>query len=165
MRLIRRLATRTLQAAVRRAAPAVREWGDAMLREMDSIESDWEALFWAIGSVRTVTSNSTRSGDMRGEQVNRVSGRIVTSLSVLALLMVITGYLHPRQPEPDEGTGAHIFQLSIVLIVPMILLFLVTADWKKHLRSVRLLALPGTVLLLAFGALYYLEHYWLVLGH
>ena len=102
---------------------------------------------------------------MRGEQVNRVSGRIVIGLSVLALLMVITGYLHPRQPEPDEGTGAHIFQLSIVLIVPMILLFLVTADWKKPLRSVRLLALPGTVLLLAFGALYYLEHYWLVLGH
>ena len=164
MTLIRKFAKGALRAAVRRAAPAVREWGEAMLREMDFIESDWEALLWAIGSVMTVTSN-TRSGDMRGEQVNRVSGRIITGLSVLALLAVITGYLHPRQPEPDEGTGAHIFQLSIVLIVPTILLFVVTADWKKPLRSVRLLALPGTVLVLAFGALYCLEHYWLVLGH
>jgi hypothetical protein len=155
---MRRFATRTLEAVVRRARPGVREWGEAMLREMDFIESDWEALYWAIGSVRTVNSSSKRSDDMSGEQINRVSGRIITGLSALALLTVVTGFLHPRQPEPDEGTGAHIFQLSIALIVPMILLFFVTADWKKPLRNVRLLALPGAVLVLAFGALYYLEH-------
>jgi len=47
---IRRLASAILTAAVRRASPGVREWGNAMLREMDFVESDWDALFWALGS-------------------------------------------------------------------------------------------------------------------
>jgi hypothetical protein len=48
---IRGLASAVLTAAVRRASPGVREWGTAMLREMDFVESDWAALLWAIGSV------------------------------------------------------------------------------------------------------------------
>jgi hypothetical protein len=47
---IRRLASAILSASVRRAPPAVREWGNAMLREMDFVEGDWAALFWALGS-------------------------------------------------------------------------------------------------------------------
>jgi hypothetical protein len=94
---------------------------------------------------------------MRAEQVNRVSSRIILVLSLIALLTVITGYFQP--PQPDEGTGAHIFQLSIVLLVPMILLFFGTADWKKPARIARPLAFPAVALVAAFAALYYLEHY------
>jgi hypothetical protein len=48
---IRRFASAILTWAVRRAAqPRVREWGNAMLREMDFVENDWAALFWALGS-------------------------------------------------------------------------------------------------------------------
>jgi hypothetical protein len=94
---------------------------------------------------------------MSGERINRVSGRVATGLSVLALLTVVSGYFQARQA--DEGAAAHIFQLSIVLIVPTILLFFVTADWARPLRNLRALAVPGTALVLAFGALYYLEHY------
>jgi hypothetical protein len=96
-------------------------------------------------------------GSMSGEQINLISGRVVSCLAVLALLTVIGGYF--SAPQTDEGIGAHIFQLSIVLTVPAILLFLFTADWKRPLRSVRLLALPGAALVLAFAALFYLEHY------
>ena len=93
----------------------------------------------------------------RGEQVNRVSGKVLIVLSLIALLAVLSGYTHPI--EPDEGSAAHIFQLSIVALVPIILLFLVTADWRQPLRNVRPLAFPAAALVLAFGALYYLEHY------
>src|SRR5271169_3303484 len=96
---------------------------------------------------------------MSGERINRISGKIVTGLSVLALLTVASGYLQTPHVETDEGTAAHIFQLSIVALVPMILLFFVTADWKRPLRSARTLVLPAAALALAFGALYYLEHY------
>jgi membrane protease YdiL (CAAX protease family) len=89
-------------------------------------------------------------------QVNRVSGRIIIVLSVTALVAVLSGYTHPVQA--DEGTAAHIFQLSIVALIPMFVLFLVTADWRQPWRSARYLALPGTALAFAFGALYYLEH-------
>jgi hypothetical protein len=47
---IRRLASAILTTSVRRVSPGVREWGNAMLREMDFVEGDWAALFWALGS-------------------------------------------------------------------------------------------------------------------
>lgn len=94
---------------------------------------------------------------MRGEQINRVSGKILIILSFAGLLAVLSGYTQP--PQPDEGTAAHIFQLSIMALAPILLLFLATADWRKPSRSVRPLAIPVATLAVAFGALYYLEHY------
>jgi hypothetical protein len=94
---------------------------------------------------------------MRGPQINRASGRVLVFLSLAALLAVLSGYTEP--PQPDEGSAAHIFELSIVALVPTILLFLATADWKRPFGSVRPLAFPAGALVAAFGALYYLEHY------
>jgi len=94
---------------------------------------------------------------MRRQELNRDTGIVLIVLSVVALLTVLSGYLQP--PQPDEGWGAHIFQLAIVLLVPTLLLFLATADWKRPGRSARPLTLPAAALVLAFAALYYLEHY------
>jgi membrane protease YdiL (CAAX protease family) len=90
-------------------------------------------------------------------QINRVSGRIIIVLSFIALLAVLSGYTHPLLP--DEGAAAHIFQLSIAVLIPMGLLFLFTTDWNQPRKSVRTLALSGVALMIAFAALYYLEHY------
>jgi hypothetical protein len=94
---------------------------------------------------------------MRGQQINRVSGKVLIVLSLTALLAVLSGYAQP--PQPDEGVAAHIFQLSIVALVPTILLFLATADWRSPLRSIQPAAFGAVALAIAFGALYYLEHY------
>ena len=94
---------------------------------------------------------------MRGQRINRVSGKLLIVLSLIALLAVLSGYTQP--PQPDEGAAAHIFQLSIVAMVPMFLLFLFTAGWGKPWRDVQRLLVPAIALVLAFGALYYLEHY------
>jgi energy-coupling factor transporter transmembrane protein EcfT len=94
---------------------------------------------------------------VRGQQINRISGKVIIVLSLIALLMVLIGYTQP--PQPDEGTEAHIFQLSIVALVPMVLLFLATADWKQPWRGARPLAVTAAVLVVAFAALFYLEHY------
>jgi hypothetical protein len=56
------------------------------------------------------------SDDMR-TQINRVSGKVLIVLSLIALLAVLSGYTQP--PQPDEGTAAHIFQMSIVALVPI----------------------------------------------
>jgi hypothetical protein len=90
-------------------------------------------------------------------QVNRLSGSAIIVLSLTALIAVVSGYFQP--PQPDEGAAAHIFQLSIVALVPLGLIFVATADWKQPLRTVGRLALPAVALVLAFGALYYLEHF------
>jgi len=103
---------------------------------------------------------------MAARQINRLSAKVIIALSVLALLTVLSGYTYPPQPpEADEGTAAHIFQLSIVAVAFSILVFLVTADWKQPLRSVRPLAFPGAALALAFAALYYLEHFRYATAH
>ncbi len=94
---------------------------------------------------------------MHAQRINRVSGKVIIVLSLIALLAVLSGYLQP--PQPDEGSAAHIFQISIVLLVPMILLFLATTDWRRPSRSARSLAFPAATLVVAFAALYYLEHY------
>ena len=95
---------------------------------------------------------------MRPQQINRLSRIVLIVLALTALLdVLLVGYTQP--PLPDEGTGAHIFQLSILALVPTGLVFLVTADWTEPARTVRRLAFPGAVVILAFAALYYLEHY------
>ena len=94
---------------------------------------------------------------MTREQINNLSGKVAIGLSVVALACVASGYFQP--PQPDEGSAAHIFQLSIVALVPTILLYLVTADWRQPLRSARALAVSVATLAVAFVALYYLEHY------
>ena len=93
---------------------------------------------------------------MRAQRLNRLSGNALSLLSLTALLVVLWGYTQP--PLPDEGAGAHIFQLSIAALVPTMFVFLATADWARPLRSVRRLALPAVAVVLAFAALYYLEH-------
>jgi energy-coupling factor transporter transmembrane protein EcfT len=101
---------------------------------------------------------------MRGAQVHRISSRIVIALSLIALFTVLTGYLQPPHTQSgrgDEGTAAHIFQISIVLVALTILVYIATADWKRPWQSARPLALPAAFLVLAFAALYYLEHYYL----
>lgn len=83
-------------------------------------------------------------------------------LSLIALTTILSGFLqgaYRQPPETDEGTAAHIFQLSIVAMVPVLLIFLRTAEWQNPLGVLRSLMLPAAVLAISFGALYYLEHH------
>ncbi len=60
MSAARKLASGLLRAVARRSPSGSREWADAMLRELDFIESDWEALFWALGSATAIFRHSGR---------------------------------------------------------------------------------------------------------
>jgi len=95
---------------------------------------------------------------MDTQRINQVSTIGLTVLSLIALMdVLLLGYLRP--PLADEGAGAHIFQLSILLLVPTGILFLATTDWTQPTRIARRLALPAGLAVLAFAALFYLEHY------
>lgn len=94
---------------------------------------------------------------MEAQHINRISFKVTTSLSLVALCAVISGYFQP--PQRDEGAAAHIFQLSVLFVVPAVIFFLATLDWKLPLQGVKRLAIPASALVLAFGSLFYLEHY------
>ncbi len=95
---------------------------------------------------------------MGSQRINQICGRVLIAISLIALLTVLTGYA--QQPQPDEGTGAHIFQLAVMAVLPTGLLFFATADWRRPRHSAKPLGIAGTALILAFAALYYLEHVW-----
>jgi hypothetical protein len=94
---------------------------------------------------------------MHAQQLNRISSIFLVILSLTALLTVIGGYTQP--PQPDEGALAHIFQWTIMALVPITAFFLATADWTRPARSARPLAFSAVAIALAFAALYVLEHY------
>ncbi len=89
-------------------------------------------------------------------RINRYSAKALIVLSLTALLCVFSGYF--QAPQPDEGSAAHIFQLAMVALGAAILLFVATADWKRPWRSGRPLVSTAAVVVLAFMALYCLEH-------
>jgi uncharacterized membrane protein len=94
---------------------------------------------------------------MSTQRLNYISGWLLAGFSLVALLTVLTGYF--QAPQADEGAAAHIFQLSVVLVLPAMVVFLATADWRQRRRSLRPLVISVIFLASAFAALYYLEHY------
>jgi hypothetical protein len=96
---------------------------------------------------------------MDARQINSVSTAGLILLSSIALVdVVLLGY--GRAPLADEGAAAHIFQLAIILLAPVGLVFLATSDWTEPFRAARRLAFPAVITVLAFAALYYLENYY-----
>jgi hypothetical protein len=72
---------------------------------------------------------------MDEKRISRGSASAMIVLSLVALACVVSGYF--QEPQADEGRAAHIFQLSVAALFPVILLFLSTADWKKPMQSLR----------------------------
>lgn len=93
---------------------------------------------------------------MAWQRVNRVCAAIVVILSLTALGAVLIGTGGP--PQPDEGTAAHIFQLSIAGLVPSTALFILTADRRRPMQSVATLAASALALIVAITVLYHFEH-------
>ena len=85
---------------------------------------------------------------MTARAANRLLGALLVALSVTLLVNDAIGF--GQQPLPDEGTQAHIFQLSVAAIVPAIALFAATLDRSRSPRA----AWP-----LAFAGVYYIEHH------
>lgn len=85
-------------------------------------------------------------------QINRISGFAPIVLSLLAfgvvIVAVITGW---DKGSADEGSAAHIFQLLIVSEVPCMLLFIVTAEWKRVSRVAGLIGIQAVALVLALA--------------
>jgi hypothetical protein len=90
---------------------------------------------------------------MTRTQINWWAGRMPVLMSLAALMLVLvvvtTGWerhLH------DEGAAAHLFQLLIVAQVPVVALFLATADRRDPLRLFPLLAAQTAAVLVALGS-------------
>jgi uncharacterized membrane protein len=89
---------------------------------------------------------------MRREIVNRfcaVAPLILSLLAlVLALVSVATGW---GQTPGDEGAAAHIFQLLVAGQLPLVVTYIMTADWRRWRGAAARIALQAGALALAFA--------------
>jgi hypothetical protein len=68
---------------------------------------------------------------MMGAHANRIAGILPLLCSALAFAVVMANIITGVPPQPDENASAHIWQLLVMLQPPLILLFAVTADWRR----------------------------------
>jgi predicted neutral ceramidase superfamily lipid hydrolase len=97
-------------------------------------------------------------GSVKRQNINRISGAVPVIMSVMALLLATTaGVAGWEKGATDEGALAHIFQLLIVVQVPFILAFLLTANWGRILSVARPLAFQTLAIVLAFAPVAYFK--------
>src|SRR5258708_19064714 len=108
-----------------------------------------------LTSCQPHNTNEGKLNSPRSRKINRAAAIASIVFSLIALFTVLSGFLLPPQPpETDEGSAAHIFQLSIAALFPTLIVFLATADWKHPARSARPLLFPAAALTIAFAALF-----------
>lgn len=64
--------------------------------------------------------------------VNRIGAVVPLFCSTLAFAIVIANIVAGVRPQPDENASAHLWQLLMAGQLPVVLLFLVTADWRSR---------------------------------
>lgn len=98
----RGLAARLLRAVVSHTPSDSRDWAFAMLRELDFIEGEWAALFWALGSAAAILRHAasnwrkwiSRKKASKEERMNSTGKKAlgVASGMVLALTVALSAF-------------------------------------------------------------------------
>jgi hypothetical protein len=83
----RTLAAKLLRVVVRLAPAESRDWAAAMLRELDFIEEDWSALFWALGSLAAILRHAATSWRARLFKKTKETAMSTTGKKTLIIAM------------------------------------------------------------------------------
>jgi len=153
-----RAVARWLLTAVLRNCPEdSREWAEAMLRELDFIEGDWAALWWALGGATAIFRHSgwvrawfkkrkeDRMNDMGKKTVGLLSGiGLAVALVLVAFgLLFGTAVLFPSLGL-DHAEWIHV--LTIVIIPETIFVTAAILLWRKRTPTAVGILLTGLVL-------------------
>jgi hypothetical protein len=81
-------------------------------------------------------------------------GPIAMSIAALAIvaLVLATGW---ERGLKDEGAAAHLWQLLIILQLPLVAAFVLTADWRRPGPAGRTLMLQAALVALAMAPVAY----------
>ena len=80
---------------------------------------------------------------------------IVLSLTVLAILILSIAMFGPPVRQPDEGTGAHLFQIWLVLEVLMVAFFAIKWLSRVPKQALLVLAIQIITVLTACAPVFY----------
>jgi len=76
---------------------------------------------------------------MTAARFSRVAAILPLAFSGLAFAIVMANIIAGVPPQPDENASAHIWQLLMAAQLPLILLFVATADWRKRSSALLLI--------------------------
>jgi len=165
----RKIAIKLMSAVVRYSPDESREWASAMLQELDFIEGDWEALFWALGSTTAIFRHSGRSlwawfGRQFGfkeDEMNTFQKRAVGVISGVGLTVAVTFLLMVLIHLSDHLFGFAEWMPRIVMTMSVLaeVLFVgaVIALWRKR-RPMAIGILFTAILLGTHFAMYMSTH-------
>lgn len=143
MTAIRKLASQILDVAARHASPEVRDWGTAMGRELDFVESDLAALFWALGSATVLFKHVEvpMSGPSLFERFRTVLAFLWILTTVCMMIFASIKLLY----DPTFQLGVGLIQIKgfmgLLTTIPTILCGSVAAVllWRRRILGARLL--------------------------
>jgi hypothetical protein len=167
----RKIATGLLRAVLRASSEESREWAAAMLQELEFIEGDWEALFWALGSTTAIFRHSGgriwvwlgrrfeyeegRMNDFQKRAVGVISGvGIAAAVTICFMVLVhgsaqIFGFTH--SPWMVK------FAMLMAIVMEVLFVFTVVALWRKR-RPMAVGILLAAILLGTHFAMYMSTH-------
>ena len=171
MSMTRRLASRVLTIVIRRSSGEGQRWGNAMLRELDFIQGDWAALFWAFGSTSALCRHSvtSRLRTLGYRQLNEtfqlkriakkttgiVAGVIVAG-SVLAFCVgMLIGLIRFASLQQEDGRLAD--RLLIVVIPETLYVVGIITLWRRR-KSVALGILLAGMILVTHAIIHFATH-------
>ena len=168
---LRRLARGLLQTVVRHSPPDREEWVSAMLRELDFIENDWEALLWATGGTATMLRDSgrriwvenrfrDREGKVNSTGKNALGIASGIGLALLFAVIVVTlrVWSSPYFPNLEAGRVPWRLWLFVMVIPETVLVVAAITLWRKK----RPVATGILVTALAIGVhiAVHIAHHW-----
>jgi|HubBroStandDraft_3_1064219.scaffolds.fasta_scaffold04259_2 hypothetical protein len=157
----RRWASRLLDLAVRRLAPADSGWGSAMLRELDFVAGEWAALAWALGGAAALGRHflprrwtlQEIGRTTAGLLVGVVLAAGVLALSLGALLRLLPDSFAAWQQEHAAAAG----WLTVVVVPEIVLVLAVASLWPRK-RSIAIGVVLAAMTLITHFALYVARH-------
>src|SRR5574340_217440 len=92
----------------------------------------------------------------RTSLIRQWSALVPIGMSLAALLLVLVyGFIVQPEPQADEGTPARLFQLLMILQMPIVAYFAIRWLPGRFRAALAVLVLQGLAWLSALGALYF----------
>jgi len=145
MSAIRKLAIGLLDVVIKHSSREARNWGSAMVREMDFVEDDWSAALWAFGStaalcryclarqLEALLHRNGRAWSLRGiakKMPAMLSGMVAAGVVLAMCALLLSSLL--RAPWFDPAQGKLVDRLLIVVVPEVLYLAGAVAFWRQR---------------------------------
>lgn len=173
MGLRRKCAQTLLRLMIRMAPAGSQPWAEAMLRELEFVDGDWQALWWALGGATAIARSSGKEwlaqglaysrqgGEWAMEQMGKKAGwLIVGAAGTVALSLIALGIqFGAAELFPNLGLRNSMWiHLVMVLFIPLaICLGFAVKIWRTR-RPVALGILLSAVLMSSHVILHFALH-------